>query len=1064
MLIRDRSALFVVTVIALIAVLSFPTGASEYLELVNKGNTFAGVGRYQEALNAFDNAIEIDPNNSEAWVGKGEALRIIGRNQESIDAFNKAIEIDPNNAFAWRSKGIVLTALGRNQEAITAIDRAMELDPNYLDALQFKGYALKGLGKQQEAAAVFQRIIELSEKLILINQDDFILWHQKGNALHNLGKYQEAVDAYDKAIKLNPNDAWTWDNKGNPLFALGRYQEAVDAHNNATKLNPNVAWFWLNKGKALDALGKNQEANEAYKKAYELTATGSAQSGGAFGAIDSFSEGLKYFSVMGIISLVIIAIILSFEKREKNKPKFREDLKTRHRSGYYLILTGQFIMSAIFFFISSIIAFKELPIIFDYNKFIFFAIPMLYLSVSSFIIAVGLLTSKPNTKLNKVLFFLSLISGISFFAALGDSKTPVFLPFLPLISAGLSVGYDRIAIFKPVSNQESSSNEEITVISIPATNKETPIDSLSGEVDAKTAFGYKGATIIYKVKIENDTFDPISDIKVYPYVPDVFLLIDKEKLITLIEPKKSQTATFEIRPTGECGDCNVSGRINYYNTALRKRQDIDIETKSLSIVCPILHRKEISEDAWDEMVSELVKAEEATKDIPIESEGLFKIISEILKDMNLFTLSPSTNKTPQIFRGTARFYGEGAKGLRYATAIEVIGGIKKSKLILKAWAEKEDSLTGFYHGLLDSINTRIDVKEYINEPINNYYVQIGHTVGPGGKVIDIGDKKIDASGLKEALSEIDHTIESEGKIIDIGDKSINSEKGNSEDKTLKSTNIRKCQNCGKVVHGNEKYCLSCGANLAIDDSPALSIIGEFGISEITKQPESQKVNDQRNELSETSKNNKGNLDNVRIINAHDLRCARTILNPQRVRANPTEVSYKNGIFSFDCVNDKREKISLKANSERAVRYIHVYEKNLLKNWIDIVKEKGFIQFSSTRTSKTGPINWFISNGFIAFFATDDYDLIGIEKIRPLLKLPNDWRLNIVSKEEGLFGGIFELYNDNKKIIVDLGINNGNSSIKIKVNDKIADFKPYHTLNQVNRIADFLNNKMKNNME
>jgi hypothetical protein len=181
--------------------------------------------------------------------------------------------------------------------------------------------------------------------------------------------------------------------------------------------------------------------------------------------------------------------------------------------------------------------------------------------------------------------------------------------------------------------------------------------------------------------------------------------------------------------------------------------------------------------------------------------------------MNLFALAPSTNKTQQIFRGTARFYGEGVKGLQYATAIEVIGGLKRSKLILKAWAEKEDSLTGFYHGLLDSINTRIDVKEYIDEPINNYYVQIGHTVGPGGKVIDIGDKNIDTNEIKEVLSEIGHTVGSEGKVIDIGDKAINTERRNFKKNTLKSANIRNCQSCGKVVQANEKFCLSCGMRL-----------------------------------------------------------------------------------------------------------------------------------------------------------------------------------------------------------------------------------------------------------
>ncbi|MDP3103223.1 MAG: PEGA domain-containing protein [Candidatus Methanoperedens sp.] len=310
------------------------------------------------------------------------------------------------------------------------------------------------------------------------------------------------------------------------------------------------------------------------------------------------------------------------------------------------------------------------------------------------------------------------------------------------------------------------------VIEMPKTALDSPADSISEApgIYAKTAFGYKGATIIYKVKIENNTAKPISDIKVDPYVPNVFLLKEKEKSISLIEPRSSQTVTFEIRPTGECGDCSVSGRVNYYDTVLMERKDIQLEPKSLSIICPMLHRKEITEDAWRDLVSGLVKAEETTTDIPMDGEGLFGIISDILKDLNLFMLQPSINKAPQIFRGTARFYGEGVKGLRYAAQIEVVGGARKSKLILKAWAEKEDALTGFYHGVLDEIEKRVKVKEYIDDSIVQYNVHIGDKIG---------------TLVKDSVVQ----------------------------RSTFGAGARKCPDCGREVEANEKFCLECGAKL-----------------------------------------------------------------------------------------------------------------------------------------------------------------------------------------------------------------------------------------------------------
>jgi hypothetical protein len=71
--------------------------------------------------------------------------------------------------------------------------------------------------------------------------------------------------------------------------------------------------------------------------------------------------------------------------------------------------------------------------------------------------------------------------------------------------------------------------------------------------------------------------------------------------------------------------------------------------------------------------------------------------------MHMHKLNPEVTKNEQIFTGVARFYAEGVKGLKYAAQIEVVGGAKRSKLILKAWTEKEDALTGFYHGMLDEM-------------------------------------------------------------------------------------------------------------------------------------------------------------------------------------------------------------------------------------------------------------------------------------------------------------------------------------------------------------------------
>ncbi len=248
-------------------------------------------------------------------------------------------------------------------------------------------------------------------------------------------------------------------------------------------------------------------------------------------------------------------------------------------------------------------------------------------------------------------------------------------------------------------------------------------------VATSSAVNYQRTLILYKVKVENKLSKPISDIKVKAFVPDVFLTKEDEKTIGMLEPDNARTVTFEIRPTGECGECNLSGRVTYYNHLIDKREEIEIPVKAVSIICPLLKAREISEDAWRTLNSSLIEASENTKEeIPIAAKSLFNMVTDIVKDLNLYLVSESVTEDDSFFRGVARFYGEGVKELKYAAQIEAIGGPKKSQLILNSWAEREDALTGFYYKILDEIEKRIRIKDHINDSIVQQFYHIGTVV------------------------------------------------------------------------------------------------------------------------------------------------------------------------------------------------------------------------------------------------------------------------------------------------------------------------------------------------
>jgi Flp pilus assembly protein TadD len=69
--------------------------------------------KYNEAVECFNKALEIDPKNGMIWTNKGLAVHKLGKYNEAVECFNKALEINPKNALAWYTKGLDLVDLGK---------------------------------------------------------------------------------------------------------------------------------------------------------------------------------------------------------------------------------------------------------------------------------------------------------------------------------------------------------------------------------------------------------------------------------------------------------------------------------------------------------------------------------------------------------------------------------------------------------------------------------------------------------------------------------------------------------------------------------------------------------------------------------------------------------------------------------------------------------------------------------------------------------------------------------------------------------------------------------------
>ncbi len=263
------------TVIATVPVESHPSrvGSGPYGVAITPNGTKVYVTNYNDKTahlksdEANTNLVPIDninsPNSSKAWNNKGSALYKLNKSDEAIKAYDKAIEINPQISETWNNKGIALYELNRSDEAMKAYDKAIEINPNNSDAWYNKGLVLYKLNKQYEAMKAYDKVIEIDPQYSKA-------WNDEGVVLYNLNKSYEAIKAYDKAIGINPRYSKAWNNKGLALNNLNKYDEAIKAYDKANQINPHYSDAWYNRACIYSLTNKKEQSISNFTKAVEL--------------------------------------------------------------------------------------------------------------------------------------------------------------------------------------------------------------------------------------------------------------------------------------------------------------------------------------------------------------------------------------------------------------------------------------------------------------------------------------------------------------------------------------------------------------------------------------------------------------------------------------------------------------------------------------------------------------------------------------------------------------------------------------------------------------------------
>jgi len=129
--------------------------------LNNTGFVLTNLGRNEEALEAYKQAIIVDSKEAAPYNGLGNVLSDLGRNEEALEAYKQAISVDQKWGFPYNGLGNVLTNLGRNEEALEAYKQAIIVDSKEAAPYNGLGNVLTNLGRNEEALEAFETFIKL---------------------------------------------------------------------------------------------------------------------------------------------------------------------------------------------------------------------------------------------------------------------------------------------------------------------------------------------------------------------------------------------------------------------------------------------------------------------------------------------------------------------------------------------------------------------------------------------------------------------------------------------------------------------------------------------------------------------------------------------------------------------------------------------------------------------------------------------------------------------------------------------------------------------------------------
>lgn len=164
------------------------------------GSAFMYAGRFDEALDFYEQAKQIKPDNEEPYKAEAAIYKLRGDYDKSIEVLQTLLHYQPANAGAWNYLGWNYYSIGEHDKARQAYEHALRVKSSYADAL----FNLALVERAQGFTERYERLLEKARGILTgevqKNPHYATAYFQLAKTYAYEKKWAEAIRYLNKAI------------------------------------------------------------------------------------------------------------------------------------------------------------------------------------------------------------------------------------------------------------------------------------------------------------------------------------------------------------------------------------------------------------------------------------------------------------------------------------------------------------------------------------------------------------------------------------------------------------------------------------------------------------------------------------------------------------------------------------------------------------------------------------------------------------------------------------------------------------------------------------------------